>query len=213
MHARYHVEITSQALGDLFSPQAIQVIIASNLAQDNLAGLIGHPEYHFDDNCFLQGNAYLTEQRQLILKALSEQVNLSAWQAFGRLIHAAQDFYAHSTYVRLWYEQQLIHHQEPNPEEIEPLEPELIHHPGLISGHIYLPWEALSFLPGLEPLMRRLLPRDSHTNLNLDRPTRGPLFFFACVAARKRTYYEYCSTYQEIREKLGDKAVILFTGL
>lgn len=213
MQARYHVEISSQALGDLFSPQALQVIIASNLAQDNLTGQIGHPEYHFDENCFLQGNAYLREQRQLILKALSEQACLPAWQAFGRLIHAAQDFYAHSTYVRLWHEQQQMAHKEPSPEQIEPLEPELIHHPGLISGRIYLPWEALSFIPGLEHLMRLLLPKDSHTNLNLDKPARGPLFFFACAAARKRTSYEYGYIYQEIQKKLGGESVILFSGL
>ncbi len=213
MQAKYHIEITNQALHDLFSRQALQEIITSNLAQDNLSGQIGHPEYHFDDSCFIQGNAYLREQRQIILKSLSEQTCLPAWQAFGRLTHAVQDFYAHSTYVRMWHDQQQKAHKEPTPEEIEPLEPALIHHPGLISGRIYLPWEVLSFIPGLENLMRLLLPEDSHTNLNLDKPSRGPLFQFACVAARKRTCHEYNFINQKILQKLGGESVTLFSGL
>ncbi|HSQ27922.1 MAG TPA: hypothetical protein VLM80_12435, partial [Anaerolineales bacterium] len=159
MQTRYHVEITSQALEELFNQQALQVIIRANLAQDNLSGQIGHPEYHFDDNCFLEGNAYLREQRQHILESLHEQAAIPAWQAFGRLIHAAQDFYAHSTYVRLWFDLHPRNDSAPRPEEIQPLEPGLIHHPALISGRIYLPWEILSFIPGLEKLMCILLPQ------------------------------------------------------
>ena len=53
---------------------------------------------------FSKGMPILREQRQHILKSLSEQAAIPAWQAFGRLIHAAQDFYAHSTYVRLWFD-------------------------------------------------------------------------------------------------------------
>lgn len=213
MQAKFHVEITTQALNNLFSRQALQVIISSNLAQDNLSGQIGHPEYHFDDSCFIQGNAYIREQWQIILNALSEQTCLPAWQAFGRLTHAVQDFYAHSTYVRMWHDQQRIAYKEPIPEEIEPLEPGLIHHPGLISGRIYLPWEALSFMPGLEHVMRLLLPEDSHTNLNLDKPARGPLFQFACVAARKRTCHEYHFINQKILQNLGEESVTMFSGL
>lgn len=213
MQTRYHTEITSQALGELISQQALQVIIQANLAQDNISGQIGHPEYHFDDNCFLEGNAYLREQRQHILKSLSEQAAFPAWQAFGRLIHAAQDFYAHSTYVRLWFNLPSHHDSTPMPDEIEPLEPGLIHHPALISGRIYLPWEILSFIPGLEKLMCILLPQDSHTNLNLDKPSRGQLFYFAHVAARKRTVHEYQQICHEIQSQLGMRAVSLFNGI
>ena len=82
MQAKYHIKITNQALHDLFSRQAFQEIITSNLAQDNLSGQIGLPEYHFDDSCFIQGSTYLREQRQIILKSLSQQACLPAWQAF-----------------------------------------------------------------------------------------------------------------------------------
>ncbi len=213
MKKEYHMSITIQALEPFFSDQALKTIIAANLHQDRLAGQIGHPEYHFDDSSFAEGNAYILNQRQLILKSLLENASLSAWQAFGRLLHAAQDFYAHSTYVRLWYKYQLSQHREPKPEGIEPLEHVHLHHPELISGRIYLPWEILSFIPLFAPLMRRLLPADSHANLNLDNPARGPLFEYALVAARKRSLHEYYFIIQEFQALKNPLLLPSFTGL
>ena len=45
-------------------------------------------------------------------------------------------------------------------------------------------------MPGLAPVMRRVLPKDSHTYLNLDGPEQGPLFEYAFQAALKRTQKE-----------------------
>ena len=85
----------------------------------------------------------------------------SAWAAFGRLTHTAQDFYAHSNYVDLW----LASHTDgsvPTPPEIEPVDPALIDSPALHSGKIYMPLEPFSLIKPLRPLVMPLLPRDSH---------------------------------------------------
>lgn len=188
MHKPYHVEICRQALQEQLSSRALEVVIAANLGQDNLRGQIGHPEYHFDDSQFRRGWEYVAVQRREILSALDREDAPRAWAAFGRLTHAVQDFYAHSNYVRLWLERR---RPDPPPEEIDPLDPDLLHHPDLRSGRIYYPWEALSFIPPLEPLMKRLLPRDSHTHMNLDTPQASPLFPYAFHAALKRTRHEF----------------------
>ena len=99
----YHIEICELALGSFFSPRALKVIITANLAQDGLCGQIGHPEYHFDNNAFEAGNAYLESQRQIVCEVISNQSEtILAWKAFGRMTHAVQDFYAHSNYIFLW---------------------------------------------------------------------------------------------------------------
>jgi len=213
MQAVYHVQITDQALRRSFSQHALAVITAANLGQDSLRGQIGHPEYHFDDNNFLQGTAYIRLQRQLIHQALEAQTPEPAWQAFGRLTHGAQDFYAHSNYVRLWFERQQQLVSAPQVETIEPLDQELLLHPGLVSGRIYLPWEILSYIPLLGLLMHRLLPADSHTHMNLDTPQRGPLFPFAVEAARKRTEWEFATIQTEILGEGGANALHIFTDL
>ena len=99
----YHRRITTQALSEFFAPQALEIVISANLGQDHwLRGQIGHPEYHFDQNAFLRGQNYMEQNRALILPALQAGDARSAQQAFGRLTHAAQDFYAHSNYVTRW---------------------------------------------------------------------------------------------------------------
>lgn len=50
MYKTYHIKITRQAIGNSFSPHALEIITRSNLGQDDLAGQIGRPEFHFDDN-------------------------------------------------------------------------------------------------------------------------------------------------------------------
>ncbi len=60
--------------------------------------------------------------------------------------------------------------------------------------------------------MRRLLPADSHTSLNLDKPQRGPLFAFAFAAARKRTEREFLHIQKEILQKTGESGLRYFTG-
>jgi hypothetical protein len=48
----YHVEMTRLAVGEQFSANALEKIIAANLHQDRLLAQIGHDEYHFDGNAF-----------------------------------------------------------------------------------------------------------------------------------------------------------------
>ncbi|MEW5867795.1 MAG: hypothetical protein AB1894_00855 [Chloroflexota bacterium] len=206
MQARYHTEITTQALEQHFSPAALRTIIAANLGQDGLRGQTGHPEFHFDESCFAGGEAYMQQQRQLAIEALQQDRAEPAWQAFGRLIHAAQDFYAHSNYVRLW----LAKHEapeQPATEAIDPLDAAILNDPALTSGRLYYPWEVLSFVPGLMALMQRLLPADSHARMNLDAPQRSPLFAYACAAARKRSQHEF----ERLTGLLDEQALAQFT--
>lgn len=129
----------------------------------------------------------------------------NAWAAFGRLLHGAQDFYAHTNYIRLWI---ALYTGPPDltapPDIIEPLVPRLIESPDLYSGRVDWFWEAASRIPGLEMLSNRLAPDGSHYCMNLDSPDQGPLFTYAYHAALKRTRLEY----EQIRDSLEPE----FTG-
>jgi hypothetical protein len=191
MHRIYHIQITTHALGDYFSQRALRTILEANQGQDRLLGQIGHPEYHFDDNLIKAGQAYMGKERQQVINSLAEGDPPAAWRAFGRLTHAAQDFYAHSNYVRLWFAAQGADDQQAPPiEAIEALDPQILDSPDLVSGRVYL-LELLTFLPGLEKPASRLLRRDAHYWMNLDTPDKGPLFTYAIAAARKRTLHEF----------------------
>ena len=215
MDKAYHIEITHQALADKLSPSAYQSILVANLGQDKLRYQIGHPHIHYDDNCLAEGDSYMARQRELAVAALSEGQGPAAWVAFGRLIHSAQDFYAHSNYVKLYLEERLSSNsqaQNPNSQrlpaqEIEPLDPAILNHPSLHTGRLYYPWEVLSFI-GLARLMRRLLPADSHTCMNLDNPKQGRLYEYAFWAAVKRTQVEF----ERLWEALGVEARATFVG-
>ena len=104
MKAAYHRQITTTALESLVSPRALKAILHANLGQDGWGGLLFHPEFHFDDSRFQAGEAYLTTQSKQARSAVLEGDPSPAWQAFGRLTHAVQDFYAHSNYVQLFLE-------------------------------------------------------------------------------------------------------------
>lgn len=194
MQKHYHRLITERALGAVVGRQALEEIIAANLRQDHLlTGQIGHPEYHFDENAFAASLAYMEAQRRRIREALTAGRPQPARQAFGRLVHAAQDFYAHSNYVALW----LARHpggEPPPPDTIEPCVPDLLTSPELRSGRLYYPLEVLSFVPITRAWAMARLPRDSHAWMNLDEPERGPLFDYALEAAVKRTRLEYEQT-------------------
>jgi hypothetical protein len=185
-----HARITRQALAESLGPRALEGIVAANVGQDALSGQLGHDEFHFDNNAFERSRAYLAEQRGLIRPALEAGNGPLAWEAFGRLTHTVQDFYAHSNYVDLWLSCQ-AKGMRPSPGEIDPLDPDLMDSPALRSGRLYYPLEALSFLPGVKKLVIPMLPRDSHAWMNLDSPERGPLFEYAFQAALKRTRQEF----------------------
>ena len=196
MLIQYHKSITRKALNERFSQRALEAILAANLKQDDLlSGQIGHDEYHYDNNAIAESDRYLEEQRALTLSALQNDDLPAAWAAFGRLVHPAQDFYAHSNYVDLWLSQFSGNGQTPPPpSEIAPLMDELVHSPRLHSGKLYYPWEALAFIPWIKQLVIPLLPKDSHAHMQLDSPACGERFAYAFEAASKRTRYEFDTT-------------------
>lgn len=187
MKERYHRALTEEALRPHFAPAALEEIVRANLGQDALRYQFGHDHFHYDNNAFQASDAYLAQQRRLVLETLQRGGPAStARAAFGRLTHSAQDFYAHSNYVTLWRER----FPQAAPEEIEPLLPDLLSDPRLISGRIYPPLEYLTFFPWLAALVIPLLPRDSHAWMNRDDPSR-PDFDYAYAAALKRTRLEW----------------------
>ena len=184
-----HEEITREALGSHFSQRALEVIVAANRKQDALSGQIGHDEYHFDNNAIDECYRYIKEQRGFVIAALLSPGVLSAWIAFGRLIHTAQDFYAHTNYIPMWLDQH--NGTPPAPPEVDPVQKSLIESPKLHSGKLYLPMDLLYFVPFLRKFSLTFLPHDSHGKMNLDSPKQGPRFEYARVAAVKRTLYEF----------------------
>jgi hypothetical protein len=184
-----HEEMTREALGSQFSAGALEIIIAANRKQDALSGQIGHDEFHFDNNAIEKGLRYINEQRGFVLASLLSPGVLSAWIAFGRLTHTAQDFYSHTNYISLWLDQ--FNGTPPTPPEIDPVQKSLIQSPNLRSGKVYLPMDALYFVPFMRNFTLKLLPEDSHGKMNLDSPKQGPRFEYARAAAVKRTQHEF----------------------
>lgn len=189
------------SLGGRFSPRAMSVIIQANVGQDRLAGQIGHDEFHFDNNAFDKSHAYIEAQRALMVSSLKSGDANSARQAFGRFLHSAQDFYAHSNYITLWLDS-FNGQALPPPPEVDAMDSSLIHSPDLRSGKIYLPLDALYFFRKTRALSLRLLPKDSHAWMNLDTPEQGFKFDYAMHAAIKRTVIEFEKTTKEFSEEM-----------
>ncbi|HLF87472.1 MAG TPA: hypothetical protein VI451_00870 [Anaerolineales bacterium] len=211
MLARFHREITQAALKNQFSPGALETIIQANLHQDDLKYLFcGYPHHHFDDSAFERAYAYLDEQRQIILETLTHSPeSIPAWEAFGRITHALQDFYAHSNYIHLWLEPH-TGDKAPNPAEVEPLLPDILASPRLITARSLLSLEILGRIPFLGKMLIPLFPPDTHIRMNLDQPASGPLFPYVLVAARKRTEKEFEALSQQIQVKHGSQALQKF---
>jgi len=205
MLKKYHIKICQRALESNFSPKALKTIIAANLRQDHIRYQIRHPHFHFDSNAFEASKRYIERQRQTVWDALqTKEKPVFAWEPFGRLTHTAQDFYAHTNYIQLWLDAHSNADVLP-PTQIEALDPEIMQHPDLHSGNIYL-WDWLAFVPGFYSLALRLTPQDSHTHMNLDHPGRGPQFSFAFAAAVQRTVFEF----EQIAGKLSTSEVAVF---
>ncbi len=208
MHKLYHEQITRSALETVFSRQAIDIIVAANLGQDSLINLLkGH--YHFDANGFEKAFAYLEELDAEFDNSITAGKVPSAWAAFGRKTHAVQDYYAHTNYVALWL--------EANPDvemgagnEIPPLVPEILQSDRLYAARVYYPFEALTLFPVFIPFLKRILPADSHVNMNLDSPEAGPLFPLALSAAKKRTRLTCEAACSRIAETFGEDALKQF---
>ena len=195
MLTQYHIEIMHAALGDRFSPRALAAVTYANIHQDRLAGQIGHNEFHCDNNAFEKTHQYIEDQRALVILSLQKKDAHAAWAAFGRFLHAAQDFYAHSNYITLWvsrFDGQAL----PPPPEIDPVDPTLLHSPDLHSGKVYYPFELLYFIRKTRAFSLRFLPKDSHAWMNLDSPEQGFKFDYAMQAAIKKTVIEFEKTTQ-----------------
>jgi len=201
MLSQYHIEIMFAALGDRFSARAMSVITFANLNQDRLSGQFGHDEFHFDNNAFKKTYAYVEEQRALVASSLKSGDANSAWEAFGRLLHTVQDFYAHSNYITLWVSRFHGGTLLPPP-KIDPMDPNLLQSPDLRSGKVYYPFELLYFVKRLRPYVLPLLPRDSHAWMNLDSPGQGYKFDYALQAAIKRTVIEFEETITGFSEEM-----------
>jgi len=184
-----HAEITRKALEKTFAPKVLEIVIQANKKQDTIKGQIGHSKYHFDNNQISEGLGYLQIQRDIVIVSTDRKKLGSAWVAFGRLLHTAQDFYAHTNYVTLWLDQ-FNGGIWPSVDEIDPLDEQTLSSAQLRSGKLYYPLELLSFIPLIKKPVIPLLPRDSHAWMNLDSPASGEKFVFAFSAAVKRTMAE-----------------------
>ncbi len=207
MEAIYHRAVLAEALGGQVSARALAAMGAANVGQDSLSGLLQFA-WHFDDSLFAEGLACMEQWRA---EAVAATEPAAAWAAFGRLTHAAQDFYSHSNYVALWHQQQqFAAGAAPPVEAIDGLDPALLTDKRLVSGRVYLPWEALTFVPQLRGLAKLILPRDAHAWMNLDRPETGPLFPYSLAAARQRTRAEFDRTLAAIGEAQSEAAMRAF---
>lgn len=210
MQARYHRQMTSEALGELFSPAALKIIIQANLNQDKLPYLLGgYPHYHFDDSAFERTYTYLNHQRAIVLASLTQTNPTPAWEAFGHITHALQDFYAHTNYIHLWLKK---HPTEtpPDPAGVDPLIPDLLNHPQLISARNAIFLEILKIIPLIGRRLLPLFPPHVHARMNLDQPSSGPLFPYAFHAARKRTSLEFEALAETIRDNLDLQSLSRF---
>jgi hypothetical protein len=201
---QYHRAITTQALSPCFSEDALETVIAANLGQDIWRYQFGYSHFHYDNNSFAAGDAYIEDLRRTVMDALQRGEAVLARQSFGRLTHTAQDFYAHSNYITLWRESRF----GAAPDEIDPLLDELLTDSRLRSGRIYYPLEVFSFIPRLRPLVLPLLPRDSHAWMNIDDPS-CPNFDYAVAVAIKRTELEF----DRLRQALSPEQIRLFTEI
>lgn len=212
MDARYHAEITRQALDGQFDEAALRAIIRANLRQDRLVNLVGHPEVHFDASAFAAGERYIVEQRRLAVSALIDREDrLAALAAFGRLLHGRQDFYAHSNWAALW----VAAHgglERCAARQIEPcLYPLAVK--GLVSGKGSVRHFLACRVPLYGPWHRRhLLPADDHEAMNLDHPGRGPLFPFAVSAAVKHSRVEMGMLLRALQREGGIAAAQRMVG-
>lgn len=211
MYSKYHHLITTKALNEHFSPTALQVIIKANIYTDNGISNVWHPEQHFTENTIETSLAYIEGQRDKVVSALQNEHPVSqAWQAFGRLLHTAQDFYAHSNYVQLWVSQFM--HEFPPPAEIKALDPAILDSPKLYTARAYRSVGTLGNLPVVGRWLCPFLPPDAHARMNLDGAGRGPLFAYAFTAATKRTAYEFNKTITAIQQTSQAGLLVRFMG-
>lgn len=100
----YHAEITSKAASGVLSNEQITFVVRANMSQD----IRQFESYvHFDNCAFLEGANHIRDEWKKI-EAEDDRLSQEALMAFGRLLHTAQDFYAHSNWIELYLERELI---------------------------------------------------------------------------------------------------------
>lgn len=210
MEGKYHRQMLNNVLSAHFNQADLDSIIRANLHQDWPMGQL-HPEYHFDSSTFAKAEAYIKQQRHLVLISLRAKKREDALSAFGRLTHTRQDFYAHSNWVSL-HVKQLGGTAHCQPDDIPLcLNPQA--EPTLISGTASIPRYLLYRVPLLGSFIKRFyLPPDSHEAMNLDNPKQGALFAYAMSAATKHTQLEFETLLAEIEGDGGETAVSYFLG-
>jgi hypothetical protein len=208
MYLKYHRLITQQALQDDFGSAALQAIVKANMFKDDLISNLFNPEHHFVENTIADSLAYIETQRSRVVSTVQNGDHTPrAWQAFGRLLHTAQDFYSHSNYVRLWAG---CFKNVPPADKIEAMDPSLLHSPELHTVRSYRPFGSLGNIPVVGKWLFRFLPTDAHARMCLDSAASGPLFEYAFYAAIKRTVYEYQETKRAIRKGGAEEHMELF---
>ncbi len=186
----YHRQILREALESKISAHALKIITRANAKQDGLRGQIGHDEYHFDNNAFDKSYAYIAKNRTQIFAALKSGFPKEAWEAFGRLSHTAQDFYAHSNYIPLWLAK-FDEKNRPSASEVVHNDESILRSKELRSGKLYYPLELLSYIPPLKKYVMPRLPKDSHAWMNIDSQAQGEIFEYTFMAAVKTTQDEW----------------------
>ena len=97
-----HEDITRAAL-DFLRPEIVNAIAVANAATDAEFALVN--ANHFDDCNFSGGSLVVSASEAEAVRALNPALppgaEVAAIPAFGRALHAAQDFYAHSNWVEL----------------------------------------------------------------------------------------------------------------
>lgn len=204
MLANYHVAVLTEALGQCFSPGALQEIVAANLGQDSPFNLL-RSVIHFDNSLITEGLAYIEEQHSLIVHAGDPHVMRAA---FGRLSHTAQDFYSHSNYVDLWLKAN-GGLEKTRREDINGLDLAILNHPDLRTAYFYIWRDFIYYVPLLRRFTRKyfVFP-NSHEAMHLDDPSRGPKFPYAIAAAKQRTLAEY----ERVIRALGPERTVRFHG-
>jgi hypothetical protein len=187
MDTPYHISVLTETLGSQISARALQTIIAGNLGQDRGRDQF-KPHVHFDNSLFTEGLAFMEAQHAII--ARSNEAS-EMWLAFGKLTHAAQDFYSHSNYVDLWLEAN-GGFEKTKPEDINGLDEKLLADSRLVSGNFFLWRDIIYYIPLLKNFAKKhwVFP-DSHEAMNLDVPECGAQFPYSIVAAKQRTRAEY----------------------
>lgn len=209
MELVYHTLITCKAVGGVFDPMALAQIVRANHRQDGILNqLRGH--LHFD-NRIDDGWDYIEAEHAHLAELVAGQGSGDLQRAaFGRLVHTAQDFYAHTNYVRLW----LASNgglSGTSPEGIDGLNAGLMVHPELHTGSFVLWRDWVYYVPGVKRLMRSLyVPSSSHEAMHLDSPARGPEFAYAFAAACQRTRHEYRRVAQVVLRGGGEGALDTF---